>query len=159
MRWVAFAALAMGSLAACGSGEQADPQVAAEAAVAARQAEAEDAFSMARFDTISWKADSVAHNRGAVVWMYSCQKCHGMNGQGDGGFVQRGDTLHPPDFLDPNWMPGEDHAELLRLISVGRDGRMPHWGMEEQFKARDIDAVAWYIQEVLRRGVDPDRGM
>jgi mono/diheme cytochrome c family protein len=155
-------ALAVGLVAGCGgSGDTEDAAAAAEAAEAAelaRKAEAEGAFTLATFDTITWKADSVALTRGAVVWLYSCQKCHGQYGRGDGGFVQRGDTLHPPDFLEPGWALGEDHPGLLRKIFTGAPGGMPHWGLETRFKPRDIDAVAWYIQEVLRRDVDPVPG-
>jgi len=154
-----MAALAVGLVAGCGgTGDAEEAAAAAEDSALARQAEAESAFTLATFDTIAWEADSLAHNRGAVVWMYSCQKCHGQFGRGDGGFVQGGDTLRPPDFLEPNWAPGEDHAELLRLISTGAVRGMPHWGLEERFRARDIDAAAWYIQEVLRRGIDPATG-
>ena len=60
-------------------------------------------YDAAAFDTIAWETPGEATVRGSVVYSYSCQKCHGSQGYGDGGFVTRGDTLRPPSFHDPDW--------------------------------------------------------
>lgn len=113
---------------------------------------AAELYDPATFDTIEWVADSAALNRGAVVWTYSCQKCHGPTGQGDGGFVMDGDTLRPPSFQAEDWEFASDADALRRQIFQGTTEGMPHWGLVG-LKARDIDAVTRYIQEVLRAPV------
>jgi mono/diheme cytochrome c family protein len=105
------------------------------------------------FDTIQWPSDSAAIARGAVVWSYSCRKCHGDWGGGDGGFVQRGDTVRPPNFHDPDWRYANDRVAMRRQIFTGTNDGMPHWGMVG-LKPRDMDAVTHYIQRVLRPPAD-----
>jgi mono/diheme cytochrome c family protein len=101
------------------------------------------------FDTISWPSDSAAIARGAVVWTYSCRKCHGTDGSGDGGFVQDGDTLRPPSLLTPEWRFADNRAGAREQIFTGTTGGMPHWGVVG-LKPRDIDAVTLYIDKMLR---------
>jgi mono/diheme cytochrome c family protein len=101
-------------------------------------------YDAAAFDTIAWATPGEATVRGSVVYSYSCQKCHGSQGYGDGGFVTRGDTLRPPSFHDPDWRFLNDLEGLRRHIFVGTAEGMPHWGLEG-LKYRDIDAVARYI--------------
>jgi mono/diheme cytochrome c family protein len=101
------------------------------------------------FDTIYWAEDTAAVNRGAIVWQFSCQKCHGIDGRGDGGFVLKGDTLRPPSLVHGEWRYADDLADLRRQVYVGTDGGMPHWGLVG-LKLRDVDAVGHYIHEVLR---------
>lgn len=134
-------------LAACGGGEEeqavgGDPQ-------GDTIAMGEQLFSEAMFDTIQWEADSVAIERGAVVWSFSCSKCHGPRGWGDGGFVQQGDTIRPPSFVTADFRFADDREEMRRFIFVGGREGMPHWGMAG-LKPRDIDAVTLYIERVLR---------
>jgi mono/diheme cytochrome c family protein len=101
------------------------------------------------FDTIAWPSDSAAVARGAVVWTYSCRKCHGTDGSGDGRFVQDGDTLRPPSLLTPAWRFADDRPGAREQIFTGTTGGMPHWGVVG-LKPRDIDAVTLYIERVLR---------
>jgi mono/diheme cytochrome c family protein len=103
------------------------------------------------FDTIQWPSDSAALARGAVVWSYSCRKCHGDWGAGDGGFVQRGDTVRPPSFLAPDWQYATDRHGMRERVFTGTNDGMPHWGMVG-LKPRDVDAVTLYIQRGLRGG-------
>lgn len=105
-------------------------------------------FTPAMFDTIAWKADTAQTNRGAVVWMFSCRKCHGDTGHGDGGWVMDGDTLHPPSFHAAGWRFASSREDLLRYIYAGNASGMPHWGVVG-LKPRDIDAVTAYIQKQL----------
>ena len=136
----------LAGIAGCGGEEEvpvsADPQ-------GDTIAMSEAMFSEAMFDAVTCVADSAAISRGAVVWTFSCQKCHGPEARGDGGFVQRGDTLRPPSFLDADWQFADDREGMRRFIFVGgRDG-MPHWGIAG-LKPRDIDAVTMYVHKVLR---------
>jgi mono/diheme cytochrome c family protein len=110
---------------------------------------AEEMYDPAVFDTIAWESPEAALERGAVVFSFSCQKCHGPVGAGDGGFVQQGDTLRPPSFLADDWQFAQDRDGLRKRVFTGTAEGMPHWGFYG-LKFRDIDAVAIYIQGTLR---------
>lgn len=110
---------------------------------------AAEAFDPAGFDTISWESSDEATERGGIVYQYSCVKCHGPGGFGDGGFVQNGVTLRPPSFHQTGWEYAGDLEGLRRMIFTGREGGMPHWGLEG-LKYRDVDAVSHYILGDLR---------
>jgi mono/diheme cytochrome c family protein len=147
MRRVPFAVVLPLLLAACSSGEPEQAAVAEQDSVAM----ALEQYSPALFDTITWATDTAQTNRGAVVWQFSCRKCHGDVGRGDARMVVEGDTLVTPDFHAPGWRFATDREGLLKYIYSGNDRRMPHWGMEG-LKPRDVAAVATYIQTML---VDP----
>lgn len=138
---------------ACGGPDEAEVAAADEAARAAAQADsvmlAESMYDPAAFDTITWETREAALERGSVVWGISCAKCHGPNGEGDGGFVQRGDTLSPPNFLARDWRYADDPPGLKQQVFVGTTEGMPHWGFYG-LKFRDIDAVATFIKVRLR---------
>lgn len=135
---------------ACAPAEQApleDPQAAALDTLRT----AELAYDATAFDSISWETNTAAAERGAIVFRFSCEKCHGTEGLGDAGFVAQGDTVRPPSFRAADWRFADDHEALRQHIFVGTAQGMPHWGLEG-LKARDIDAVATYIREGLRSG-------
>lgn len=148
-----FTLLVVPIVGACGGEDEAEVAAAQEAARAAAQADsvmlAESMFDPAAFDTITWASPEAALERGSVVWGISCSKCHGRTGAGDGGFVQRGDTLRPPSFLAEDWRFADDPEGLKRQVFTGTAEGMPHWGFYG-LKYRDIDAVAMYIRERLR---------
>ena len=139
-------------LAACGPTEE-ERRALEEAsrieAAADTVAQAEGLYDAAAFDSIAWAHPDSAIARGGIVFRYSCAKCHGDAGDGNGEFVMRGDTLHPPSFLTGDWRFRDDHEGLRHQIFVGTVNNMPHWGLEG-LKPRDIDAVATYIREGLR---------
>jgi mono/diheme cytochrome c family protein len=101
------------------------------------------------FDTVMWASDSAAIARGAVVWTYSCRKCHGDFGHGDGNFVQAGDTLRPPSFVAADWALAHDREAVRTVVYTGTNECMPHWNAH--LKPRDVDAVSHYITKVIRQ--------
>ena len=139
----------LGALA-CAPAEQAPLEEPQNAALDTLRA-AELAYDASAFDSISWETAEAASERGSVVFRFSCEKCHGTEGRGDGGFVTQGDTVRPPSFREPDWRFADDHDGLRRQIFVGTAAGMPHWGLEG-LKPRDIDAVASYLRQGLRGG-------
>ncbi len=107
------------------------------------------AFDPAAFDTITWKNQQEAIERGGLVYRISCSKCHGDGGRGNGNFVLQGDTLRPPSFLGKDWRFAADPMGLRKQIFTGNVAGMPYWGLVG-LKYRDLDAVARYITDFLR---------
>ncbi len=105
---------------------------------------------MALFDSIAWNDTHVAMDRGATVYAYSCAKCHGDTGAGDGNYQLRKRVLRPPSFLAEDWRFAHDMAGLREAIYRGNDRGMPHWG-NAGLAPRDMDAVARYVLYGLRR--------
>ena len=133
-------------LAGCGSDAPADAAGDEPEALAAAVPDP------ALFDSIAWPAPSAAVQRGATVYMYSCAKCHGDRGAGDGNYRLQGRLLKPPSFLAADWQYGDDLPGLREAVYRGNDRGMPHWG-NAGLAARDIDAVARYIMDGLRADV------
>jgi mono/diheme cytochrome c family protein len=151
MRWRSPLILITATLCACSSGaedEEMAQQTTTQQAAADTMAMAMAAYDPASFDTISWDDPAAAVERGATVFRFSCQKCHGPNGEGDAGFVMNGDTLRPQSFHAADWAFAEDRDALREQIYIGTLDGMPHWGLEG-LKYRDVDAVALYIQAEL----------
>ncbi|MEB3323348.1 MAG: c-type cytochrome [Synechococcaceae cyanobacterium] len=132
---------------ACAGGEEPEPEPEVTAGDSVTMAA--EAFDASVFDTLSWESSEAAAERGGVVFSYSCARCHGMQGYGDGGFVSRGDTLKPPSFHQTEWRFADDPAGLREMIFTGGVGGMPHWGLEG-LGYRDVDAVTSYILQGLR---------
>lgn len=107
-------------------------------------------YDASNFDTIQWESNNEALARGSVVFSYSCARCHGRYGEGDGGFVSRGDTIRPPDLTQADWRFVDDLDGLHEFIYTGSERGMPHWGLEG-LKYRDVDAVARFLQTGLSR--------
>jgi len=146
MRWIGLPLVTLVGVVACGGGASND-----EAAVQRvdSTAIAEAAYDSTVLDTIQWKDQKEALDRGALVWAYSCQKCHGAQGRGDAGFVLEGDTLKPPSFLAMDWKYANDPEGIHKAIFAGNKEGMPHWGLVG-FTYRDVDAVTQYILTRLR---------
>lgn len=136
-------------LTACGREETPqDREPRVRAARADSVALAEAAYDGSAFDTITWPAPAARLERGGVVWSFSCQRCHGPEGRGGGELaVQLG--FEVPSVVEPDWAYAGVLPAIRRRIFVGHEGEMPNWGLHG-LKYRDIDAVAAYIEEVLR---------
>jgi len=153
MRGLATGLILLTGLLACNSG--ADEEAALAAAEAEAQAKASEfaaaqaAYDPAGFDTISWETPQAALERGATVFRFSCQKCHGPTGEGDAGFILNGAPLTPPSFIGDDWQFAEDPDGLRQQVFTGTMDGMPHWGLEG-LKYRDVDAVTKYILGDLR---------
>jgi mono/diheme cytochrome c family protein len=143
-------------IAGCGGGDQ--QQSAPRNTQADSVALAAEQFDASVFDTLTWNSDTAAINRGRTTYSFSCRKCHGPGGLGDGGFVFQGDTLHPPSLVAPDFKFAGDPAALRLQVFTGNSEGMPHWGLVG-LKMRDVDAVTRYILEVIRAGVDTTTGM
>jgi mono/diheme cytochrome c family protein len=148
-----LASLALFSaLAACSNAEEEEAarQAAAAQAAADSVEQARAMFDPAGFDTVTWETNDDALVRGSVVFSYSCARCHGRFGEGDGNFVTRGDTLRPPDMTVADWRFLDDPDGLREHIYTGTDHGMPNWGLEG-LKYKDVDAVAVFLLEGLDR--------
>jgi mono/diheme cytochrome c family protein len=141
-------------LLAVGCGRQDAEQDAAQSAEARRAARADSvaqaaaAFDPAVFDSIAWASDNERWERGGVVWSFSCQKCHGSDGRGTGEIAVQA-NLAVPDLLASDWSLAGDIPAIRRAIFVGHETAMPSWGLVG-LKYKDIDAVAHYIDDLLR---------
>lgn len=136
-------------VAACGREETAaEREAKLRAARADSVAMAEARYDPSAFDTIAWASPAARLERGGVVWSFSCRKCHSTDGRGGGEFAVQNE-LDVPSFLAPDWRYAGDLPALRHRIFVGHEGGMPHWGLHG-LKYRDIDAVAHYIDELLR---------
>ena len=149
LRRIAVPAALAVIFSACERGES--PQ-ARDARIRAARADsvamAEVAYDASAFDTIAWATPAARLERGGVVWTFSCQRCHGPDGRGGGELaVQHG--LEVPSVVAPDWAYAGVVPAIRHRIFVGHTGEMPNWGLHG-LKYRDIDAVAAYIEEVLR---------
>ncbi len=146
------ALLAVAVISACGGPSVEEQRAAAtEARLAARAdsvAQAAAAYEASAFDTIQWPSDNDMWERGGVVWSFSCQTCHGSDGQGLGETAVAAD-LDMPNLVAVDWDKAGDLPEIRRAIYVGHESEMPSWGLVG-LKYRDIDAVANYIDGLLR---------
>ena len=150
MRWIALPLCLTIAMAACGTEEGPSPEELAAAAKADTLRMAQEAFESAAFDTVTWESQQARVDRGAVVYRYSCVRCHGDTGEAEAAVVFRGDTLNPPSLIQEEWAFADDDPGLRGAILIGTADGMPHFGLMG-LGVRDIDAVAGYIQLAIRR--------
>ena len=143
-----LAALAVAAAGCGGDAGGADEESPADAASEVTQAAVFDALL---FDSIQWPDRRSALDRGAVVYSYSCAKCHGDSGKGDAGYQLQGRILRPPSFQAEDWRFAADLDGLRQAIHEGNDKGMPHFG-NAGLTPRDTDAVARYIQRRIWAG-------
>ena len=149
MRRVIPTVLALAWLAACTKEAPPPAEVDNSAARADSVAMAAAAFDPTALDTVTWNNAEEALSRGGLVFRVSCNKCHGVTGNGDGDLVADGKSAKPPSFIAADWKYAEDPIGLRKVIFSGSAQDMPYWGLVG-LKYRDLDAVATYITSYLR---------
>lgn len=116
-----------------------------------REAQVEEAaaeYSPAVFDTVTWASDSIRALEGNVVFSTYCRKCHGPLGEGGTDYALERD-LQVPSLVMEEWRYADAPDSVRARIFVGHARGMPTWGVAG-ISPREIDAVAWYLLEVLR---------
>jgi mono/diheme cytochrome c family protein len=148
MRRVIPTVVALAWLAACAK-EAPPPAEQVNTGRADSVAMAATLFDPANFDTVTWNSPDEALTRGGLVFRVSCNKCHGVTGNGDGDLVADGKSAKPPSFIAADWKYADDPMGLRKAIFTGSAQNMPYWGLVG-LKYRDLDAVATYITAYLR---------
>ena len=115
---------------------------------------AEAMYDSAVFDTIQWESPDALLERGALVWRVSCQKCHGVEGRGDGSLTME-HALQTPDMLAADWQYAGDVTAIRHQVYVGHESEMPSWGLYG-LAYRDVDAAANHIEAVIRAPAETD---
>lgn len=114
----------------------------------AQVAEAAAGFSLETYDSVTWVSDSIRSLEGSVVWSSQCRNCHGPLGSGATAYAEN-QGLDVPSLVTPDWRyAGQRDSVLLRIHSGHAEG-MPTWSVAG-ISPREIDAVAYYLLEVLR---------
>lgn len=126
----------------CGEHEFEPPDRAAQVESAGQ------GFSMALYDSVAWVSDSARSIDGNIVWSSECRTCHGPLGRGQTSYAaQRG--LEVPSLVEPDWRYANQRDSVLFRIHAGHAGGMPTWSVAG-ISPREIDAVAYYLLDVLR---------
>ena len=116
-----------------------------------REAQVADAagdFSLETYDSVTWASDSIRGLEGDVVWSSQCRNCHGPLGRGETAYAER-QSLRVPSLVEPDWRYAGQRDSVLQRIHAGHAEGMPTWSVAG-ISPREIDAVAFYILEVLR---------
>ena len=83
--------------------------------------------------------DAKGVEEGRQLFAENCAACHGEDGRGD-------PAMGAPDLMDDSWLTGSDRASLIRTVSQGRQGHMPHW--EDRLTETDRKILAIYVTEI-----------
>jgi mono/diheme cytochrome c family protein len=121
--------------------------------------EAEEVYSAAIFDSLTWESDSTRSLEGNAVYAEHCRRCHGTMGEGNTDYArERG--LDVLSLVEADWPFGESVDSLRHAIFAGHEGGMPIFGVAG-ITPREIDASAYFIVHTLRPevlGTDRDQG-
>lgn len=139
-------------LSACGGGGEEVPEEFQEETLRAARADsvarAEEMYDAAVFDTLTWEDENARWERGGVVWSFTCQRCHGADGKGQGEDAVKFE-IEVPDMTGADWQYAEDLPAIRHTIFVGHDTEMPSMGLIG-LSYPDVDAAAHYINDLLR---------
>ena len=141
--WGALLAVGLLILAACEAHEWEPPSREAQVA------QADSIYTPALFDTIAWDSDSLRVATGNDIFAARCRRCHGYLGEG-GPTEVRGEQVTVPSLVADDWTYAGDIEAIRRRVFTGHPTGMPIWGIAG-LTMREIDAVAWYIEGVLRQ--------
>jgi mono/diheme cytochrome c family protein len=114
---------------------------------AAQVAEADSLLMPATFDTIAWTSPQDRAFAGNNVFAAKCRSCHGFMGDGGTEYAQQ-HNIAVPSLVREDW-PYDNVPAVRTRIFTGHPAGMPTWGVAG-ITPREIDAVAYYIVEVLR---------
>ncbi|WEX10818.1 cytochrome-c oxidase, cbb3-type subunit III [Chelativorans sp. AA-79] len=92
--------------------------------------------------------DAKGIEEGTQLFADNCAACHGAEGRGD-------PAMGVPDLMDDSWVTGSDRTTLIRIISQGRQGHMPHW--ENRLTETDRKILALYVTEIAKRQAETAR--
>jgi mono/diheme cytochrome c family protein len=148
LQFILVGAAAAG-IAACTTETPEERRASLQAARADSVLLAEAEYDISVFDTIVWPSPEGRLERGGVVWRFSCEKCHGTRGRGDGELAKE-TKLEMPSVVASNWEYAGDVDGVRHRVFVGHEGAMPNWGLHG-LKYRDVDAVAYHILVTMRR--------
>jgi len=76
---------------------------------------------------------------GATVFMDNCSACHAEDGTGDR-------FQGAPNLTDAIWLYGNGYDNIVKQISVARNGVMPNWNT--RLDEAEIRAVATYVHSL-----------
>lgn len=76
---------------------------------------------------------------GATVFMDNCSACHAEDGTGDR-------LQGAPNLTDAIWLYGNGYDNIVKQISVARNGVMPNWNT--RLDEAEIRAVATYVHSL-----------
>lgn len=110
-------------------------------------AQADSLLTMEAFDTLTWASDAERAEAGNNVYAAKCRSCHGYLGRGNTDYA-RERNLDVPSLVREDW-PYQNLLAVRRIIFIGHEDGMPTWGVAG-ITAREIDAAAYYVMEVLR---------
>lgn len=110
--------------------------------------DAEELYSLALFDSLSWETDSVRDMEGNNVYASKCRNCHGVMGEGGTEYARQRD-LDVPSLVEADWEFRDDLEETRHRVFVGHPAGLPTWGVAG-ITPREIDAVSHYVLELLR---------
>lgn len=110
-------------------------------------AQADSILTMEAFDTLTWAGDAERAQAGNNVYAAKCRSCHGPMGRADTDYA-RERNLDVPSLVREDW-PYQNILAVRRVIFIGHEDGMPTFGVAG-ITPREIDAVAFYLLEVLR---------
>ncbi|MCT8988902.1 cytochrome-c oxidase, cbb3-type subunit III [Chelativorans sp. SCAU2101] len=92
--------------------------------------------------------DTKGVEEGARLFAENCAACHGEDGRGD-------PAMGVPNLMDDSWLTGSDRESLIRTISEGRQGHMPHW--EDRLSELDRKILTLYVTEIINGKPEAER--
>jgi mono/diheme cytochrome c family protein len=147
-----FLVILVFGIGACGEAREEVPEIPPEEALRAARADsvaqATEMYDVAVFDTLTWENDNARWERGGVVWSFTCARCHGSDGAGQGADAVNFE-IAIPDMSAPDWPYADDIPAIRERIFVGHESEMPSMGLIG-LSYQDVDASAHYINDLLR---------